>query len=323
MSFDGIFGHVQQIAILRSSIERNRVSHAYLFYGMPGIGKRTTAETFAKALNCQKGLPDACDECPSCRKMEHGNHPDVFVVKAEGQFIRIKDIRNLQDQTRFRPFEGGRRIFFLVDADKMNTESANALLKTLEEPTKSNTLILLSSRPHYLPLTILSRCQRLRFNPLPSETIASFLQDRLTLSAEEALLLAASSGGSIGKALEMNKEGFLKPRDEIVEHVAKNHTNDPLKMLSFLGNMGKDKLDVLRRLDILKGCYRDAMVFRETGENKFLLNQDRLESIRDIAGRLSTHKILNNIKNIDVTCRAVEQNANRSLVLEALAFKLV
>jgi DNA polymerase-3 subunit delta' len=323
MSFDAIFGHQKQIAILKRSLETSRVSHAYLFYGMPGIGKRTTAEVFAKAINCTKGLSDACGECPSCRKMEHGNHPDVLVVRADGQFIRIKDIRNLHEQMRFRPFAGGRRIFFLIDADKMNAEAANALLKTLEEPSPSNTLILLTSRPHYLPLTILSRCQHLRFNPLPSETIAAFLQSRLPIGAEEALLLAASSGGSIRKALDMNQEGFLKPRDEILEHLAKSHTNDPLKMLSFLGGMGKDKQDALRRLEILKLCYRDAMVFRETGEKRLLLNQDRLDAIRRIAGKWPSHKLLHNIKNIDGTSRAIEQNANRSLAMEALALALI
>jgi DNA polymerase III subunit delta' len=323
MSFAKVFGHQKQIAILKSSLERDRVPHAYLFFGMPGIGKRTTAEIFARALNCERGIADACDECPSCRKMEHGNHPDVFFVRADGQFIRIKDIRNMQEQTRFRPFAGGRRIFILVDADKMNAEAANALLKTLEEPSHATTLILLSSRPHSLPLTILSRCQHLRFNPLPPETVASFLRSRLSVSEEDAMLLAASSGGSIRKALDMNQEGFLKPRDEIVDQVVKSHTNDPLKMLSFLGSMGKDKQDVLSRLEILKICYRDAMVFKETGEKRLLLNQDRLESIKDIAGRLSSHKMLDNIKIIDATYRAIEQNANRSLVLEALAFKLV
>ncbi len=323
MSFAKVFGHQKQIAILKSSLERDRVPHAYLFFGMPGIGKRTTAEIFARALNCEKGIADACDECPSCRKMEHGNHPDVFFVRADGQFIRIKDIRNMQEQTRFRPFAGGRRIFILVDADKMNAEAANALLKTLEEPSQATTLILLSARHHSLPLTILSRCQHLRFNPLPPETVASFLRSRLSISEEDAMLLAASSGGSIRKALDMNQDGFLKPRNEIVDQVVKSHTNDPLKMLSFLGSMGKDKQDVLSRLEILKICYRDAMVFKETGEIGLLLNQDRLESIKDIAGRLSSHKMLDNIKNIDATYRAIEQNANRSLVLEALAFKLV
>jgi len=323
MSFASVFGHQKQIAILKSSLERDRVPHAYLFFGMPGIGKRTTAEIFARALNCEKGIADACDECPSCRKMEHGNHPDVFFIRADGQFIRIKDIRNIQEQTRFRPFAGGRRIFILIDADKMNAEAANALLKTLEEPSQATTLILLTARPHFLPLTILSRCQHLRFNPLPPETIAAFLRSRLSISEGDAMLLAASSGGSIRKALDMNQEGFLKPRDEIVDQVVKSHTNDPLKMLSFLGNMGKDKQDVLSRLEILKICYRDAMVFKETGEKGLLLNQDRLESIKDIAARLSSHKMLDNIKNIDVTYRAIEQNANRSLVLEALAFKLV
>jgi len=98
-------------------------------------------------------------------KIEKSNHPDVMVLKAAGQFIRIQEIREIQNQMRFRPFEGRKRVFILIDAETMNIAAANALLKTLEEPSPSNILILLSSRPHQLPATIVSRCQKVRFRP--------------------------------------------------------------------------------------------------------------------------------------------------------------
>ena len=177
MPFQNIWGHEKQVSILQSAMARNRMPHAYLFCGMEGVGKKTTALVVAKAMNCQKGRFDACDTCPSCLKIDHRNHPDVIRIEPEGQFIRIQEIRDLQDQMKFRPFEGGKRVIILVDADKMNSIAANALLKTLEEPTRNNFLILISSRPYQLPMTILSRCQQLRFNPLNRETVFQYLQE--------------------------------------------------------------------------------------------------------------------------------------------------
>ncbi len=188
MSFKDVYGHEKQIKVLQTAISRDRIAHAYLFYGAEGVGKRTVAEVFAKALNCTRGRDslDACDVCSSCLKIDHGNHSDVITIRAQGQFIKIQEIRELQEQMKFSPFEGGKRIFIIGDADRMNIASANAILKTLEEPSASNILILITSRPHQLPATVLSRCQQLRFNPLRRETIASFLEEKLSLDSKSA-----------------------------------------------------------------------------------------------------------------------------------------
>ncbi|MEA3470707.1 MAG: DNA polymerase III subunit delta', partial [Thermodesulfobacteriota bacterium] len=202
MSFSDIYGQERQKAVLKSAMERGRVSHAYLFHGMKGVGKKTTAEIFAKALNCEEEGFDSCDSCSSCVKMDHGNHPDFVLIEPEGFFIKIEAVRGLQGQIKFRPFEGKKRVFVIADAERMNSPAANALLKTLEEPTSSNILILISSRPHELPRTVVSRCQRLRFNPLSRDVISTFLRDSYSVDEEAARLIASSSGGSIGRALE-------------------------------------------------------------------------------------------------------------------------
>ena len=304
---------------------RNRVPHAYLFYGMKGIGKRTTAVVLAKALNCREGRDvfDACDKCSSCRKTDHRNHPDVTIIEAEGQFIKIGEIRDIQSQLKFKPFEGGKRIFIIVDADKMNITAANALLKTLEEPSPSNILILISSRPYQLPFTVLSRCQHLRFNPLPKETITLFLQDRLSMDSESARVLASSSGGSIGKALTMSKDAFLTLRNEILNKISENRLRDPLNILSFISYFGKDRQEIIDRFDILRTCYRDALVYKETAEIGRLINQDRVEVIKSIAEGLSGQDILHNIKTVGWALGAIEQNAHKTLTLEAMTFKII
>ena len=325
MSFSDIYGQDKQIAVLKNAMERKRVPHAYLFHGTKGVGKKKTAKVFAKALICSKKNLDSCDRCASCVKIDHGNHPDVITVIPEGNVIRINVIKDLRRQMKFRPFEGGRRIFIIVDADKMNSTAANSFLKTLEEPSSSNILLLISSNPHLLPATILSRCQQLRFNPIQVDTAALFLEKKLSINTESAYLLASSSGGSIGKALEMSENSYLTFRNEVIESVNTFSFKDPLKFLSFVDNFGKDEKDgkdILGKLEILRSWYRDILVYKETGETKSLTHRDRIEIIRDFAEKISGLNILKSIKTINRAYSAIEQNASKPLMLEWMMFKL-
>lgn len=325
MSFKNIYGHEKQISVLQTALARDRIPHAYLFYGMDGIGKRTTAEVFAKALNCAHGrdIHDACDACPSCLKIDHKNHPDVITIQAEGQFIKVKEIREIQEQMKFRPFEGGKRIIIIKDADRMNIVSANALLKTLEEPSASNILILITSRPYMLPMTILSRCQHLRFNPLQKETVASFLQEKLTLDNQSSYLLALSSGGSIGKAAELNDDSHLTMKESVLDIMSQTRMKDPLRLLTIAGDFGQERKDIIDRLGILMSGYRDVLVYKETGDIDRIINRNHADVIKSIAESLSGKDILNSIEAVDHALRALNQNANKQLTLEAMMFKLV
>ncbi len=322
MSFKDIYGHEKQISVLKTAMERNRVPHAYLFYGMEGVGKRTVAEVFAKALNCLSEGLDACDACPSCLKIDRRNHPDVVTIKAEGQFIKIKEIRELQEQMKFRPFEGRNRVFIIDDADRMNNISANALLKTLEEPSASNILILVTSRPHQLPLTILSRCQHLSFNPLQRETISSFLQEKISLDSRSSDLISRSSGGSIGKAQTLNDDSYLTVSKGILDMMSRIIAKDAFMLLSFAGEFGEERREITDRLGILMTAYRDALVYKETGEEKRIINQDHIGVIKSVAETLSGRNILNSIKAVERAVEAVNQNANKQLTLETMMFRL-
>ena len=320
MRFAEIYGHQKPIAILKSAMAKDRIAHAYLFYGMDGIGKKTAASVFARALNCG-GLDPPCDACASCRKAEHNNHPNIITVQAEGQNIKIGAVKEIQARMTFRPREG-RRIFILREADRMNAAAANALLKTLEEPSADNILLLTTARPHALPLTILSRCQHLRFSPLPTGEVARFLREKEGLETAAAEILAASSGGSIGRAVEMNREDYLALRNAILELFAEDNPEDLLKRLAFAGRFGTEREEILERLRILRNGYRDGLVLRETGEKERLMFRDRVAVIEAVAGRLSGRDLLRNIAAVDAAMSAIAQNANKSLTLEAMLIKL-
>lgn len=321
MSFQDIYGHEKQLALLKSAITGGRLAHAYLFHGREGIGKKAVAMAFAAAILCERKEAEACQICLSCKKTGHGNHPDLITIAAEGAFIKIQAIKDLLHMMAFRPLEGGRRLFIIDEADRMNQAAANALLKTLEEPSRANILVLITSKPYTLPRTILSRCQQLRFSPLRQETVATYLEQQESLAAEAAGMIAAVAEGSIQRALQLKQDDYLADRKALLRHIAAAHSGDPMLRLALLRYLGKDKKDVPEKLSILQSCFRDALVWKELPGDRTPANGDETDAIRAIT-RLTTDDILFNLQTISASIRALAYNANKLLTLEAMTFTL-
>ncbi|NLX51031.1 MAG: DNA polymerase III subunit delta' [Deltaproteobacteria bacterium] len=323
MSFAKIYGHSRQIDMLRQTMTQGRVAHSYLFSGPDAIGKKTVALAFAAALNCADAAgSDACGVCASCRKMTSGHHPDLHLLATQAQFLRIDAVRGIQEQMAFKPLEGRRRIFILDDADKMNEQAANALLKTLEEPSADNILLLVTARPYWLPQTILSRCRHVRFSPLSVQTVARFLTEQKKEEPSRAAVLASLSGGSIGRALELNSEetmAFREALGRLLSDADQGALPRPIALASFLA---QDKREIRRGLAILKSFFRDALVFRETAAASMTINADALPLVSALAARLTGEDLLHNIALVDKAHETIEMNVNKSLTLEAMAFKL-
>src|SRR5215212_319949 len=189
-TFSGILGNEAALRLLEGALASGEISHAYLFHGPPGVGKRTVARRFGAALVA--GGDDSAEG-----RARRGLHPDLSGVEPEGAFTTIGQVREVVRLAASRPFEGARRVFIL-QADTLNVQAANALLKTLEEPEGETVFMLLAtSREGVLP-TILSRSQALRFNPVPTSGVAAFLQER---GAAEPELAAKLGRGSVGLSL--------------------------------------------------------------------------------------------------------------------------
>jgi DNA polymerase-3 subunit delta' len=213
-SFDDVKAQPMAVRVLRGAVERGRVASAYLFDGPSGVGKERAALALAGALLCKARPGRGCDGCDACKRIAHGNHPDVRIFRPRDEGDRNLPIRTVREQVlpfaQFAPFEGPAALAIFADADvafpEHHTEAANALLKTLEEPRPKVHFVLLASRPDRLLPTIRSRCQRVRFQRLPDRTLDELLSEAGIAQAERAAAIALA-GGRADRALQMAREG--------------------------------------------------------------------------------------------------------------------
>ncbi|MDI3281105.1 MAG: DNA polymerase III subunit delta' [Bacillota bacterium] len=203
MRFADFTGQERIKNLLRNAVAQGRVAQTYLFAGPPGVGKRALALALAQALNCLSPQgEDSCGTCPSCRRVEGGNHPDVLLVEPGGGALKIDQMRWLQQEAALRPYAGRRRVFILEGAETLTDQAANSLLKLLEEPPPSAVLILLAVAPERLLPTVRSRCLTVYFYPWPKDRLILELR-RQGVPAAEAAALAEIAGGSPGQALAL------------------------------------------------------------------------------------------------------------------------
>lgn len=200
---------------LMRSVKAGRIVHAILLTGPRGTGKRTAARMVAQALLC-KGQEPPCGVCSECKQFLAGSHPDVHIIATDARSISVGDIRALRDELAMRPFEGGRHVAIIEQADKMTAQAQNALLKTLEEPIGEVIFFIITDQPGAMLPTIVSRCQRLRFSPLGMEECAQELEKR-GIEPQRARLLAGAAQGSVGRALEIDgAAGYFERRDRVI-----------------------------------------------------------------------------------------------------------
>jgi DNA polymerase-3 subunit delta' len=322
MSFKRIKGQDRQIDILINAIKRGTVAHAYLFTGIPGIGKGTTATAMAKALNCKANNGDFCDGCISCKKIEHRTHPDIFWIEPEGDYIKIDQIRRMQEQIKYTLYEGKKKVVILDKAERMNPQSSNCLLKTLEEPPPYTILILLTSTPYQLLPTIRSRCQIVMFQPLSEELTAGMLREKYGEETEELELTASLAAGSLGKAMQWMESSTLKKRKELLEKVNLLNKGSVTEIFDLAESLSKDKETIMEKLDFFRLWLRDLLTFKETDQLNYLINGDLKDEIKSTACRLSHSNLFEKLHIVNEAELALQSNVNPKLAMETMLLKL-
>lgn len=217
--FHEVIGQRHATDLLRSALDRDRVSHAYLFYGPKGCGKSKAARAFAAAITCPHG---GCGQCASCKKSRRGTHPDISIIEPRGAFITVDQVREINRTVYLHPNESPARVFIISDAGAFNSESANAFLKTLEEPPAYAYFVLLASSLDRVLPTILSRCQPVRFGPVPPADIEEVLRESEGISRTMAQAYARICSGDLELARRLSTDDELAERRRIYIDVARS-----------------------------------------------------------------------------------------------------
>ncbi|WP_288666924.1 DNA polymerase III subunit [Anaerotignum faecicola] len=321
-TFEEIRGNTPLVEQLRRSAASGRSSHAYLFLGGAGAGKRLIANTFAKALQCE-GEKRPCDSCKSCHAFNHGNHPDViyFQPLKSGKTYTIEDVREqLLETVDLKPFQYEKKIYIIEKADTLNIQSQNALLKTLEEPPAHAVFLLLAERAEAFLPTILSRVVVMKIRPLSAETIADYLMQAGHL-AEESHILSAYAQGRIGQALELvEDEGFREMRQDILGKLEALPSMSEGEAYLLAKDLEGYKND-LRFLDIMELWYRDLLTAKSLREEGYLIQRDKKDAIFR-AAKEPAALLAKKAAAVRTARMRLAQNANFRLTMEVMLMDL-
>lgn len=313
-----VIGHKANIDLLKNSLRSGRVANAYLFAGPPDVGKEFVAVSFAKALNCLDLTDEyeACGVCNSCKKIDSGNHPDVRKVSPDGAWLKIDQIRGLQKQISYKPMEGRRKVYIILEVERMTRETANAFLKTLEEPPGTSTLIMVTTNMSALLPTIRSRCQILKFSNVPRTVLRQELMKRFIINEAEAKSIVMLSGGKIGKALELARERDFSTEVEMPKVLQKPKKIEAFQIAEELSQNPDD-------LETLLTWYRDLLLIKQGCQSEILTHSDKLNELSQIANGCSRLQIHEALEKIMETKRMLQRNINSMLAMEVLVFKLL
>lgn len=342
MPFREVVGHRRMLNLLSASVAGGSLPPSLIFSGPEGVGKRLVARAVAQALNCTSPVSrgvrvqpdfnlDACGECPACRRIVRGTHPDVQVVlPGENGSIKIEQVREAVDRTMYRPFEGKRRVTVVDDADALVHAAQNALLKTLEEPSSSSVFILVTSRPDVLLPTVRSRCAQLRFSRLSPADVAAVLERDHQHARKDALALAAVADGSVRQALDVRAGGVADARRAVTELLhdargkadARTRVERAKDLLKGGGPVAAEREYLELRLQAMAALVRDLGVLSARADDRLLSNVDLRSELEDLMKSYDHDRVLRLFAAVDRAHGALERNVSPKVVADWLAVQL-
>ena len=310
--------------MLKNSLIKNRVAHAYLFEGERGTGKKDTSILLAKSLFCQNQqdgyLP--CEECTNCKKINHKNHADVHVIEPDGLSIKKEQIRLLHEEFQKKAVESLQKVYIITNAHKMTASAANSLLKFLEEPHAGTTIILLTDQIHRMLSTILSRCQTISFRPLnPMELSKQLIEAGVP---EKKASLIASLTNSVEEGLSLNEDEWFAQAQKIVVKLFEAVKNpvDAIMVIqeSWLPHF-KEREQTEIGLMLLLNIYRDLLYIQLDKPNE-IVYKDMEERLRQLAIQHSQKRLAYQMNQILESKRKISANINPQLLMEQLVLNL-
>ena len=320
-SFANVIGQSAIKEHIKKSLHTGKISHAYIFYGEKGSGKKTLADLFARALQCEAKGDEPCNQCTSCKQALNHNQPDIIYVQHEKpNIISVDEIRKqVNNDIAIKPYSSERKVYIIDEAEKMNVQAQNALLKTLEEPPAYATILLLTTNLEAMLQTIRSRCVTWTIKPVQDLELQRYLMREVQVPDYKASICAAFARGNVGRA----KELAVSPEfDELKEETMQLVQHLSEKSLSDLATFAKNKADKSSNtegfLELLQMWYRDVLLYKSTGSSQNLIFGEELQHIKKAALR-SSYEGLNRILNsIEEARTRLAGNVNPELTLEWL-----
>ena len=306
MYFEKIRGQRFAKKYLSNSIKSNMISHAYMFEGPSGVGKNTMARELAATLLEMENL---------------FNSPDYIEITPDGNSIKIAQIRKLQSDILVKPYKSY-KIYVIDEAQKMTVEAQNALLKTLEEPPKYAIIILITNNKESLLDTIKSRCEIIKFTPIPLVEVADYLT-QTGVDKNRASLLANFSRGSMQKAIELSEsEDFHIMRDEVQKYVETFLTGSMLDIMDIQSSIEKYKDNITNVLDLLVNYFRDIMMVKENVDSSMIINLDRLVFIKNMSTKITYSQLSKIIDIIEETKNKLRSNCNFNISVQVMTLNI-
>ena len=321
-----LLGHEWAIDMLKRQIVNGRLRQAYLFTGPAGVGRRTLALCLAQALNCTNppAPGEFCGECRACHGFARMAHPDLFLLKRQegDREIKVGAVREVSRGLALTPYEAKLQIALLLNFEEASEEAANALLKTLEEPSASVVICLTAKDADSLPATVVSRCELLRLRPLPIEKLSVALEERLALDLSQARLLASLSGGRPGTAIQMHQDPHIvHQRADCLDAGQQLLAAGKIQRFAYAERVSKERESLHSLLLVWLSFWRDVLL-RAGKSSTPLSNPDRAAQVEAVASQLSLEAASRVLRGVERTLEQLSTNVNPRLSMEVLLLNL-
>lgn len=323
----GIVGNEQARTLLERALDGERLRHAYLLHGPAEVGKLTLALAFAQALLCQRRQPgeaDACGECAACRKVAHGNHPDLAIIEPEKdrRWLKIEALHEAMRLATLAPAESAHRILIIPEADRIQERTANAFLKTLEEPPEGVVIILITTDAENVLPTILSRCQVIPLRLAPAAEIEAALRERWGVAPDAAARLAALANGRMGWAVRAHERPDEQAaRERLVERIVELVGAAPDERMRIAVSLGADNAACRVALEQWIAWWRDVTL-AANGARGLLSAGKARQAAERVGAALTPTQARDFLDALVAALASMDINANPRLTLENLALAL-